>query len=142
VQVQPVSVDGPLGDRLRRIETSIEDLSSYVDECTGPLLARWLRQEGHEVFSVYDDARGISDDEVMRKAVDETRIIVTNDKDFGERVFRDSHPHHGVILLRLSDERPATQIMVLRRLLDEFSGGLSNHFVVATEEHLRFARPR
>jgi len=28
-----------------------------VDECTGPKVARWLREQGHEVFSVYDEAR-------------------------------------------------------------------------------------
>ena len=29
-----------------------------VDECTGPAVARWLRQQGYEVFSVYEQARG------------------------------------------------------------------------------------
>ncbi len=28
-----------------------------VDECTGPAVARWLEQQGHDVFSVYDHAR-------------------------------------------------------------------------------------
>ena len=30
-----------------------------VDECTGPAVARWLKQNGYDVFSVYDQARGI-----------------------------------------------------------------------------------
>ncbi len=29
-----------------------------VDECTGPAVARWLRDQSHEVFSVYEGARG------------------------------------------------------------------------------------
>jgi hypothetical protein len=29
-----------------------------VDECTGPAVASWLRQQNHEVFSVYEQARG------------------------------------------------------------------------------------
>jgi len=32
-----------------------------VDESSGPNLARWLREQGHEVFSVYEQSRGISD---------------------------------------------------------------------------------
>lgn len=28
-----------------------------VDECTGPAVARWLRNQQHEVFSVYEEAR-------------------------------------------------------------------------------------
>jgi len=30
-----------------------------VDESTGPAVASWLRAQGHEVFSVYDEARGM-----------------------------------------------------------------------------------
>ena len=33
-----------------------------VDECTGPAVARWLRDQAHEVFSVYDEARGTADE--------------------------------------------------------------------------------
>ena len=29
-------------------------LKFLVDECTGPSVARWLREQGHEVFSVYE----------------------------------------------------------------------------------------
>ena len=30
-----------------------------VDECTGPAVAEWLREQKHDVFSVYDEARGL-----------------------------------------------------------------------------------
>lgn len=66
-----------------------------VDECTGSRVARWLREEGHEVFSVYDEARGISDEEIARKAFTENWILIINDKDFGEKVYREQYPHHG-----------------------------------------------
>lgn len=39
-----------------------------VDECTGPAVARWLREQKHEVFSVYEEARGMDDDDVIQKA--------------------------------------------------------------------------
>src|SRR6185295_8649796 len=38
-----------------------------VDECTDPKVAAWLRAEGHEVFSVFDEARGVEDDQVIQK---------------------------------------------------------------------------
>ena len=56
-----------------------------MDECTGPKVAAYLRDEGHEVFSVFDEARGIEDDEIIQRAYDENRILITNDKDFGEK---------------------------------------------------------
>ena len=39
-----------------------------VDECTGPALAQWLREHGHDVFSVYDEARGMDAPDVVQKA--------------------------------------------------------------------------
>jgi predicted nuclease of predicted toxin-antitoxin system len=45
-----------------------------VDECAGSSLARWLHEQGYDVFSVYDQVRGINDDEVLRIAVENDRI--------------------------------------------------------------------
>ncbi|MFH1923125.1 MAG: DUF5615 family PIN-like protein [Planctomycetota bacterium] len=109
-----------------------------VDECTGPGVARWLTEQGHEVFSVFDQARGADDADVIRKAYAENWILITNDKDFGEKVYREACPHRGIVLLRLADERTAEKIDVLRRLLDDYSARLSDRFVVVTENQVRF----
>jgi len=111
-----------------------------VDECTGPAVARWLRDCGFEVFSVYDEARGISDDAVLEKAFGESWILVTNDRDFGNKVFRERHPHRGIVFLRLEDERAASKIETLRRLLANYGNRLADRFVVVTEKQVRFAR--
>lgn len=87
-----------------------------VDECVGPAVAAWLRSESHDVFSVYDEARGMTDEQVLAKSFAEGRILITIDKDFGERVYRDQQPHCGVILLRLADQRSAIKIEALRNL--------------------------
>jgi len=115
-------------------------LRFLVDESTGPYVAGWLRGEGHEVFSVYEQARGTPDDELIRKAAAEDWILITNDKGFGEKVYRDRRPHKGVILLRLEDERAASKIETLRRLLDRYRDRLAGSFVVVTERRVRFAR--
>ena len=111
-----------------------------VDECTGPAVARWLREQKHEVFSVYEEARGIDDDAVIAKTFAENWIVITNDKDFGEKVYRERRPHKGVVLLRLEDERAANKIAALQRLLENYAGQLANQFVVVTEKQVRFAR--
>ena len=110
-----------------------------VDECTGSKVAEWLRDENHEVFSVFDEARGMTDDEVLAKALSENWILITNDKDFGEMVFRERRKHHGVIFLWLDDERATNKIEVLRQLLENYSEKLPEVFVVATETKVRFA---
>ena len=108
-----------------------------VDECTGPRVANWLRANAHEVFSVYDEAPGMADDEILAKAYSEHWILITNDKDFGEKVYRDGCPHHGVVLLRLSDERASFKIDALRRLLSGVGDQLADRFVVVTERQVR-----
>ena len=111
-----------------------------VDECTGPSVANWLRNQRHDVFSVYQQSRGADDSEIMQRAVAEDRIIITNDKDFGEKVHRERRPHRGVVLLRLKDERAAGKIRTIERLLVSHADQLSGRFVVVTEHRVRFAR--
>jgi predicted nuclease of predicted toxin-antitoxin system len=111
-----------------------------VDECTGPSVAEWLRDQSHEVFSVYDESPGTSDDEILDKAYSEDRLLVTNDKDFGEKVFREQRPHRGVVLLRLQDERAESKIDVIERLLRGHADRLADAFVVVSETQVRFGR--
>lgn len=112
-----------------------------VDECTGSVVARWLCNQGYEVFSVYDEARGISDDDVLQKAFVENWILITNDKDFGEKIFRESCLHRGVVFLRLENERAVNKIETLRRLLENYADRLPEQFVVVTENRVRFVLP-
>ncbi len=65
---------------------------------------------------------------------------MTNDKGFGERVFRERRTHAGVILLRLDDERAASKIDAMRRLLSTYSHRLlPGTYVVVTDRRVRFA---
>ena len=111
-----------------------------VDECTGPAVARWLRARGHDVFSVYEQARGMSDDAIIEKTYTANRILITNDKDFGEKVYRNLRPHKGVVLLRLDNERAYNKVAVIQRLLESYSDKLQDNFIVATEQRIRIAR--
>lgn len=113
-----------------------------VDECTGPVVAAWLQTQGHDVFSVYDDARGMVDDDILDKAYSERRVLITNDKDFGEKIYRGNLPHCGVVLLRLQDERAASKIAALSNLLTFHCDRLPDRFVVVTQSRVRFGRER
>lgn len=111
-----------------------------VDECAGPAVAEWLRGQGHEVFSVFDEAKGITDIEVLDKAVAGEWVLITNDKDFGEMIFRERREHCGIVFLRLDDERSANKIEVLRHLLGSYSEKMPDRFVTVTETKVRFAK--
>ncbi len=110
-----------------------------VDECTGPNAAAWLREQDYEVFSAHEQSRGAADDVLIGKAFAENWILITNDKDFGEKVYRERRPHHGVIFLRLEDERAANKIFVLEQLLAQYADQIPDRFVVVTDKRVRFA---
>jgi predicted nuclease of predicted toxin-antitoxin system len=38
-----------------------------VDECTGTSVANWLKKENHEVYSVFEQWRGASDEAILEK---------------------------------------------------------------------------
>lgn len=77
------------------------------------------------------------DDSILKKANTEKRILITNDKDFGELIFRKQKIHKGVILLRLKDEQTVNKISVLKRLLKHYKNRLINNFIVVTETTIR-----
>jgi predicted nuclease of predicted toxin-antitoxin system len=113
-----------------------------VDECTGPAVARWLREQSHEVFSVFDDARGMSDEDILAKAFAESWVIITNDKDFGDLVFAQGRQHRGVIFLRLDDSRSATAIAALQSLLEKHGEDLIDQFTVVRRNLFRIVPKR
>jgi predicted nuclease of predicted toxin-antitoxin system len=110
-----------------------------VDECTGPKVAEWLRKKNYQVFSVYEEARGMNDENIIAKAFQENWILITNDKDFGEKVFKEGYPHRGIVFLRLEDERSKIKIETIRQLIKNYKDRLKNNFVVVSEKKVRFA---
>jgi predicted nuclease of predicted toxin-antitoxin system len=113
-----------------------------VDECCGPVVAKWLREQGHDARRVADISPGLDDANVLELAHAEDRVLITNDKGFGARVFEKGDPHSGVILLRLTDERPPVAIRVLSGVLEQLGTKIQGRFVVATERRVRPSRGR
>jgi hypothetical protein len=74
------------------------------------------------------------------KADVENWILITNDRDFGMQVYPDRRTHHGVVFLRLKDERATAKIATLSRLLATFSDRLADSFVVVSASQVRFAK--
>ncbi len=108
-----------------------------VDECTGSVVAAWLRGQQHDVYSIADQDRGLDDDVILQRSVAEDRIVITVDKDFGDLVFRDALVHKGVILLRPENKSPARLIALLETLLRDHAHELPGRFVVVTDAGVR-----
>jgi predicted nuclease of predicted toxin-antitoxin system len=111
-----------------------------VDESTGTAVVQYLRGVGHDVLAVTETMPGADDAEVLARAVADGRIIITNDKDFGELIFRSGKAHSGVLLLRLHDESAANRVRVVQSVLDRCSDRLPGSFATATEVGVRIRR--
>ncbi len=78
-------------------------------------MVRVLRAAGHHVLAVAEVARGARDSEIIRLARDEGRVLLTEDKDFGELVYAGGKSGAGVVLIRFP--APARRLLA-RAVLD------------------------
>lgn len=108
-----------------------------VDESTGRAVIEYLRSAAHTVLAISEVMPQAVDREILALAASEDRILITNDKDFGELVFRSGQAHHGVLLLRLRDESAANRVRVVKSVLENYADRLAGNFVVATERGVR-----
>ena len=108
-----------------------------VDESAGAAVVEYLRSSGHDVLAVAEIMRQEEDSPILTLAFNDARILITNDKDFGELVFRSGQTHHGVLLLRLRDESAANRVRVVKSVLERYADRLLGHFVVAGESGVR-----
>lgn len=82
----------------------------------------------------------MDDDAIVEKTFREDWILITNDKGFGEKIYREKLSHHGIILLRLHDERAASKTKAIEKLLKGYADQLADAFVVVTETQVRFGQ--
>jgi predicted nuclease of predicted toxin-antitoxin system len=108
-----------------------------ADECLDGRLVAWLRGQGHDVVAIGDAHPGIRDRDVMALAVREDRIVVTEDKDFGEIAVRAGGPIPGIILLRDVGPDVAEVTAAVRAVLDDPDARLRGGLAVIRRGRIR-----
>ena len=111
-----------------------------VDASSDARIVGHLRSQGHDVTRIGADHPGnLQDRAVLAVAVAEQRILITDDRDFGELVFVHRQPHTGVIYFRLN-----TTLFVVRRERLEYvlatHGDELDQFLIVTEHAVRVRR--
>ena len=85
-------------------------LRLLVDECLGRDLVRHLRDGGHDVVWIKEAAANASDRDVMTMGLADERIVVTDDYDFGDLVFREGMLAIGVDIIASDMSAEATKV--------------------------------
>ncbi len=63
-----------------------------ADESCDFAVVRALRQAGHDVMAVAEMDAGAEDSLVIARALSDQRVVLTEDKDFGQLVFASPRP--------------------------------------------------
>ena len=108
-----------------------------ADECCDAALIGALRDDGHDVLYAVESLRGVPDDDLLAGAFSERRILLTEDKDFGELVYRLRRSSYGIVLLRFDIADRSLKVPRLRDLLRNEADRLENAFVVLEPDKIR-----
>ena len=117
-------------------------LKFLIDVSAGRKIEKYLLDEGYDTKAVKDIDPRMEDEDIIRIAVSEARMIVTMDKDFGELVYHCSMRHSGVLLLRLEDETGAEKVRVVRHIMENYSSQIRDCFCVFQNDRLRIRKTR
>ena len=106
-----------------------------LDECTGSVrLRRMLAGLGHDVCTASEIAPGAGDEDLLALAYNEQRVLVTDDKDFGELVYRRGLPHFCIIRFFRTSE--AERVAAMHKLIERHSSALEQAAIVVVRRHL------
>ncbi len=112
-----------------------------ADESCDFTIVRALRRAGHDVLAVAEVSPRADDPDVMRLALDEQRVLLTEDRHFGGLVYAYGHRSCGVLYLRYpmsARERMARDVV---QLVEQQGERLRECFVVIQPGRIRVTQP-
>jgi predicted nuclease of predicted toxin-antitoxin system len=96
-----------------------------------------MREAGFEIEYVAETKPGSSDGDVLETAKRNSAVLVTEDKDFGELVFRQRLTNRGVILLRMHGHSASQQTKALLDFVKNHGDTASDAFSVISATGFR-----
>lgn len=106
-----------------------------ADESVDFRIIKELRKLGVKVLSVLEEMPSIEDKDVLDMAVKNDAILLTEDKDFGELIFRFRFPHRGILLIRSGNNK--NTISMVANAIVNHSQELYGKFSVIDDNRLR-----
>jgi predicted nuclease of predicted toxin-antitoxin system len=115
-------------------------LRFLADESCDFGVVRALRAEEYDVLALTEITARSVDSDVIAQASQEKRILLTEDKDFGQLVFASQADSAGVILIRYPGNARKTLQETIVRLVRDRGSEIQNAFVVMQPGHIRVRR--
>jgi predicted nuclease of predicted toxin-antitoxin system len=111
-----------------------------ADESVDRPIVERLRQDGHDVTYIAESAPSISDDDVLQEANVRQALMLTEDKDFGELVYRLGRIHTGIALIRLAGLPAAAKAETVSKVLQDHTTELICAFTVISPGAVRIRK--
>ena len=111
-----------------------------ADESCDFGLVRALREAGYEVTAVAEISPRAEDSEIINLAVREERILLTEDKDFGQLVYAHGQDTGGIVFLRYPPGGRRVLFQEVVRLVRLHGKKLAGCFVVVQPGRVRITR--
>jgi predicted nuclease of predicted toxin-antitoxin system len=111
-----------------------------ADESCDFSVVRGLRSAGYDVTSIAESLSGAPDEQVIDLARSERRLLITEDKDFGQLVFSAASQNSGVLLVRYPALARSGLVDAMLALLSERGDALYKCFVVLEPGRIRLSR--
>ena len=79
----------------------------------------YLREQGYDIVHIGESFMGIEDKEVIDKAIAESRLILTFDRDYGELIYKYGYkPEMGIIYLHIDEFTPDEPGKMIAEILE------------------------
>ena len=108
-----------------------------ADESCDFAVVRSLRAASYDIEAIVEIASGESDANIIEMAVKKNRILITEDRDFGELVYAHQKQHGGIILVRYPSTARKGMAEAILDLVRQKSGTLVDCFVVVSPLKIR-----
>jgi predicted nuclease of predicted toxin-antitoxin system len=115
-------------------------LRFLTDESCDFGVVQALRAEGYDVIALTEITSRTIDSEVIAQAYSEKRILLTEDKDFGQLVFASQADSAGVILIRYSGNARKSLQEAIIKLIRQQGSDIQSAFVVMQPGQVRVRR--
>ena len=108
-----------------------------ADENVSRLVVERLRAAGFDVSSVRETRPGASDKDILDAAGSDDRVLITEDRDFGELVVRQRLKVRGVILLELDRVTNAAEAELVAEVVRIHESKLTGNLLVVEPARVR-----
>lgn len=108
-----------------------------VDECCPSYITQALRSDGHDVIYIAEESPSLTDNDILSRALKESRIIVTEDRDFCELVFLNKRSTYGIVLVRINAQKRTEKTQRVRETFANQEAELVNAMVTITLTNTR-----